>query len=263
MAILSYFQPPADRDEIVISDKTILLDTETSRLASLTLGPNGKLIFDPENPAKLVSDYVLIEDEGSLEIGTADCPFVGQAEILLTGERNDEKDIEGFGQKFLGVREGGSLSIHGEDRLSWTRLDAPLAAGQNSLTVQDDVSTWRSGDKIVVTSTEVNWEQAEVFTIGKYLEKFDVAHRTLVSRRPFQRRIFRFFSILRLFNVSTPRPLFRFFHFNNVECGIFQIEFLSMINICGHHWLVFGSFFTKRVSLKNVSNQNKISAQSN
>ena len=159
-----------DRDDVVISDRTILLDTETSRLASLTLGPNGKLIFDPENPAKLVSDFVLIENEGSLEIGTSDCPFVGQAEILLTGERNDEKDIEGFGQKFLGVKEGGSLSIHGEDRLSWTRLDQPLDAGQNSLTVQDDVSSWRSGDKIVVTSTVKNWEEAEVFTIGKYFE---------------------------------------------------------------------------------------------
>ena len=130
------FQPPSDRDDVVISDRTILLDTETSRLASLTLGSNGKLIFDPENAPKLVSDYVLIDNEGSLEIGTSDCPFVGNAEILLTGERNDEKDVEGFGQKFLGVREGGSLSIHGEDRLSWTRLDEPLEVGQNSITVQ-------------------------------------------------------------------------------------------------------------------------------
>ena len=117
-------QPPGDREDVEIIGRTILLDTETASLASLYLGVGGKLVFNPdvENVVKLTSDYVLIGDEGSLEIGTSECPFVGKhAEILLTGERNDEKDVEGFGQKFVGVKEGGSLSIHGEDRLSWTR----------------------------------------------------------------------------------------------------------------------------------------------
>ena len=76
-----------------------MLDTETSRLASLTLLDGGKLVFSPDSQVTLSSDYILIDNEGILEIGTPDCPYAGQAEILLTGERNDEKQIEGFGQK--------------------------------------------------------------------------------------------------------------------------------------------------------------------
>ena len=165
-----------------------MLDTETSRLASLTLLDGGKLVFSPDSQVTLSSDYILIDNEGILEIGTPDCPYTGQAEIVLTGDRNDEKEIEGFGQKFLGVKEGGSLSIYGEDRLSWTRLETDINQGQSSITVQDDVSSWRPGDKIVVTSTELDWEQAEVFTIASVngndiileeVANFDHAGRTI------------------------------------------------------------------------------------
>ena len=173
---------------MVISGRTVVLDTETSRLASLTLLDGGKLIFSPDNQIILSSDYILIDNEGIMEIGTPDCPYAGQAEIVLTGDRNDEKEIEGFGQKFLGVKEGGSLSIYGEDRLSWTRLETDINQGQSSITVQDDVSSWRPGDKIVVTSTELDWEQAEVFTIASVngndiileeVANFDHAGRTI------------------------------------------------------------------------------------
>ena len=128
-------------------DKPILLNTETDRLASVTIVSGGKLIFDPQTSlSKLTSGNVLIDDGGELWIGSSDCKFDGKAEVLLTGKSailhvilsiNQQHDIESnisgskdddaevdedFGQKFIGVKEGGSLEIHGKDKKSWSML---------------------------------------------------------------------------------------------------------------------------------------------
>ena len=64
----------------------ILLNTETARLGGLKLKDGGRLVFDPNaDLAKLTSEYVLIEDMGSMAIGSEECKFQGNAEILLTG----------------------------------------------------------------------------------------------------------------------------------------------------------------------------------
>ncbi len=45
--------------------------------------------------------------------------------------------------------------------------------GFYTIEVEDDVSSWRKNDKVVIASTDFDWEQAEVLTIesvdGKYL----------------------------------------------------------------------------------------------
>ena len=44
-------------------------------------------MFDPSAPlAKLTAGRITIDDEGYLDIGSMDCPFTGNAEILLTGQ---------------------------------------------------------------------------------------------------------------------------------------------------------------------------------
>ena len=51
-----------------------------------------------------------------------ECRFEAEAEVTLIGLREDGRDIERFGQKFIGVDEGGHLQIHGTKKLSWTRF---------------------------------------------------------------------------------------------------------------------------------------------
>ena len=51
-----------------------------------------------------------------------ECRFEAEAEITLIGVREDSRDVERFGQKFIGVDEGGHLQIHGAKKLSWTRF---------------------------------------------------------------------------------------------------------------------------------------------
>jgi len=129
---------PGESHDVVIS-QPILLDGVTDRLASVTIVSGGKLVFDPTvDRAKLISDFVDIGNEGEMHIGSTDCKFDGQAEILLTGsmiasdnaEDVDESDEHvgdpDFGRKYVGVRAGGTLEIHGKDKKSWTKLAETL-----------------------------------------------------------------------------------------------------------------------------------------
>ena len=66
--------------------KPILLNTETASLSGLTLKDGGRLVFSPDaEKVKLTSAFVLIEDGGRLEIGSATCSFDRRADIELTG----------------------------------------------------------------------------------------------------------------------------------------------------------------------------------
>ena len=45
----------------------------------------------------------------------------------VKGTRNDDQDDDPtFGEKFLGVKSGGSLEIHGPYKRSWTKLEGTL-----------------------------------------------------------------------------------------------------------------------------------------
>ena len=47
--------------------------------------------------------------------------------ISWLGTRNDDQDADPiFGRKFLGVKAGGSLEVHGPYKKSWTKLNETL-----------------------------------------------------------------------------------------------------------------------------------------
>ena len=132
---------PADGDVLTI-DFPLLLDTTTVELGGMKIVGDGRLVFDPESSlAKLITDYVLIEDGGSLEIGSEECPYEGDAEILLTGIRTDDNDIGDWGQKFIGVGYEGSLEIHGKPKLSWTRLAETLTKSERAYDSFSDLNS--------------------------------------------------------------------------------------------------------------------------
>merc|ERR550519_568265 len=128
----------------------LLLDVETPRYDAVTIVSGGRMVFSPTATlAKLVTDYVMIEDGGSLEIGSEDCPFEGKAEILLTGKRGSYNTVDG--EKFISVKKGGSLEIHGRLIVPWTKLTRTVSGGNSDQTINvvDDVSSWTAGDEIV------------------------------------------------------------------------------------------------------------------
>ena len=67
----------------------ILLSSKTARLHGVVIRDGGLLVFDPvPNLVKLTTRYVDIQNNGAMEIGSEDCKFEGNAEVLLTGKMN-------------------------------------------------------------------------------------------------------------------------------------------------------------------------------
>ena len=152
---------------------SILLDTVTPRLKSVTIGNGGRLVFDPRVAlAKLVTHYIIIEDGGSLEIGSESCPFEGEkAEILLIGKKGAHSPLgEGGkeGEKAIIVRRNGKLEVHGKRKTPWTNIDGTVdkkVAGLTySITLAEPVN-WEAGDIIVIASTDFDYNQAETIEV--------------------------------------------------------------------------------------------------
>ena len=155
-------------DRKIVLNFSLLLDMETPRYKGFDIVSGGRLIFSPTAPtAKLVTDYLKVHSGGFLEIGSEDCPFEGNAHILLTGKRGAYESVDG--EKFISVHEGGSLEIHGKPKLSWTKLSQTAKRGGilRTIFLLDDVSSWMPGDKLVLASTDFDFNQAEVVTVKK------------------------------------------------------------------------------------------------
>ena len=60
---------------------------------------------------------------------------------------------------------GGTLSLHGNRKDSWTKLAKTAAAGSNTIEVLN-AGDWKKGDEIVVASTDFDPHQAERRTIS-------------------------------------------------------------------------------------------------
>jgi hypothetical protein len=139
--------------------RSVLLDVNTPALKSLTI--SGTLICD-ERDVSITADWILIINGGRLQCGAQNAPFRHRFVVTLTAS-NPNENVMSMGTKLLGVMSG-SLELHGEQRVSWTRLGATAPAGSTRI-VLDKVVDWRVGDKIVIASTDYSPTQTEEFTI--------------------------------------------------------------------------------------------------
>ncbi|XP_013406737.1 cell surface hyaluronidase [Lingula anatina] len=117
-------QVPQANTSVIIDNRQILLDVSPPPLFSLTIRNGGRLVWGVNGDHELRANYILVEEMGELEIGSAVCKFPQhrKATITLTGKRDDYLDVGNFGQKFLGARTNGTLEIHGANTFTWTVL---------------------------------------------------------------------------------------------------------------------------------------------
>ena len=152
---------PQEGEFIVIErGQEIVLDVSTPKLAFLLLN-GGHLKFEREEDGLVLnSEFILLLNDGVLEIGTEDEPYLNTATIMMHGHvRCIELPI--YGCKVLGVRKG-SLELHGKPvNNTWTHLAATANAEDTVITVVDDISDWEIGDEIVIPSTNDRHSLAE------------------------------------------------------------------------------------------------------
>jgi len=145
--------PTAGAQVTIPTGKTVLLDVSPLALKSLTI--DGALVF-AEQDLNLTADWIVVH--GLLQAGTQAQPYRKRGVITLTGANTGE-NVMGMGTKLLGVM-GGTLDLHGEPRLGWTRLAQSVAAGGKTL-VLEQAPDWRAGDRVVIASSDYSYTQSE------------------------------------------------------------------------------------------------------
>lgn len=151
-------QVPAAGEAVMIpADKAVLLDVDPPPLASLHVA--GTLVF-ADRDISLTTGSLMVQ--GYLQIGTASAPFANDATITLTGARGSGA---GMGDRVFGVMSGGAIDLHGQARNpTWARLAQTAPVGATSVRIEQAVD-WKPGERIVISSTDFDWEQAEERTI--------------------------------------------------------------------------------------------------
>ncbi|MBZ9749974.1 G8 domain-containing protein [Deinococcus sp. HMF7604] len=153
--------PAAGATVTLPAGKRVILDVSPPALAGLTI-PTGSALDFAEKDLTLQSEWIMVH--GELRVGREDQPFAHHAEILLTNTVPGE-DIMGMGDRALGVMDG-TLELHGQPRLPWTRLAATAKAGSSTLTL-DRAPDWKGGDSLTLASTDFNPGQTEQVTVQR------------------------------------------------------------------------------------------------
>ncbi|XP_053373997.1 cell migration-inducing and hyaluronan-binding protein-like [Mercenaria mercenaria] len=115
---------PSEGDSIEIIEN-ILMDISPPALKDIKLLNGGSLTFLPDVKLTLKAANIYISQDGTLEIGSEDCPYMGKLTITLTGNRELHQGEKH--PKAILVEAGGTLEIHGEPRLPWTKITKTLS----------------------------------------------------------------------------------------------------------------------------------------
>jgi cell migration-inducing and hyaluronan-binding protein len=151
---------PRKGDAVTIGrDMNVVLDVSPPALRSLTI--DGKLSFANSRDLELITEWILLH--GELHIGSEANPHTRKATITLTNDVPGE-DIMTMGDRGIMIM-GGTLSLHGNRKDSWTKLAKTAAAGSTSIEVLN-AGDWKKGDEIVIASTDFDPHQAERRTIS-------------------------------------------------------------------------------------------------
>src|SRR5688572_6998251 len=146
---------PAEGTAVSIGkDMNVVLDVSPPALRSLTI--DGKVSFANNRDIELTTEWILLH--GELEIGTEKTPHTRNATITLTNNVPGE-DIMTMGDRGI-MLMGGTLSLHGNRKDSWTKLAKTAAAGSNTIEVLN-TGDWKKGDEVVIASTDFDPHQAE------------------------------------------------------------------------------------------------------
>ncbi|WP_239373459.1 G8 domain-containing protein [Frankia sp. Cj5] len=168
--------PAAGAVVTVAAGRRILVDVDVPKLGGLEV--DGDLAF-ADRPTTLRTAYIMVH--GSFWMGTEGAPLTSAIRLILDGRPTD--NTMGMGADVLGSM-GGRIEIHGRDSgHTWTKLSQTANAGATTLSLIDPVS-WRTGDLIVVASSDLDVNHKERVTVAGV----SADGRTITIDRPLAHR---------------------------------------------------------------------------
>ena len=149
-----------EQDVTIPTGITVTLDTDTE-VGSILV--NGVFRAGAQNLALTCDSLVVTGPTALFEVGTEAARFQHAFTLTLKGLAGEADPM--MGAKVLGSMNGGSIHVHGPDRVDWTQLNATAAKNATSITLADPVD-WLPGEEIVIASTDFDAHQAEKRTIA-------------------------------------------------------------------------------------------------
>ncbi|THF84855.1 transmembrane domain-containing protein [Deinococcus sp. KSM4-11] len=153
--------PAAGANVTLPAGKRVILDVSPPALAGLTV-PAGSALEFAEKDLTLQSEWLMVH--GELRIGSEAAPFTHDADIILTNTTPDE-NVMNMGDRVLGIMDG-TLELHGQTRLPWTRLNATANAGSSTLTLER-APDWTPGSTLTLASTDFDPGQTEQVVVQR------------------------------------------------------------------------------------------------
>jgi hypothetical protein len=145
---------PASGDVVAVSQADTVTYDASSDAAIACAGVHGALTFRTDVNTRLTVGTLMVMAGGALEVGTSAAPVTPQvvAEIVIADRALTlATDPEQFGTGLLAF---GRVTMHGAAITpTFTRVAVEPRAGQTSITLEEEVSGWRVGDRIVLPDT--------------------------------------------------------------------------------------------------------------
>ena len=148
-----YFPGPEDTVEVPANASVCI----NGNMAARTVDVFGELfIQETKTSYSLTTHYVHVMGSGArLSVGSEHAPFTKNFTLQLIGTGAASEPLMmsagSANRKFLMAMMGGTIAMHGEERISWTKLagNKMYHRGDTALTLAQSVD-WRAGDKVII-----------------------------------------------------------------------------------------------------------------
>jgi len=164
---------------------SVILDTSPGVALGLITVNGSLFIFDTN--LEIITQGILVGSQGTLTIGTSDCPITQKVIITLTAGAQfgvDSYDDTQLGTKGIVAVWGGVVQMYGYTAgPSWTRLASTAQNGSTTLVLQEPVQ-WRSNDVILIASTDFSEVTASGSMSGGSVFADQHEKRTIASISP-------------------------------------------------------------------------------
>lgn len=138
--------PVSGASVCIEAGRTIVLDQDID-VGSLDI--QGTLLVAARD-TKVRAGWILVHDEGRLAAGNPERNFRQRLTITLCAGEHVRPHPQ-LGSKFLTALNGGTIDLHGAQRVSWVPLGATAAPGHGTIRLAQPVD-WRAGERIAVAS---------------------------------------------------------------------------------------------------------------